>query len=218
MEFIVTDGYPRFNKIVRYIVLFIVLTTVFVFYQVSDGFQSQTPHVAPSSRAEDASESEFEGESRRVEDTSSYDEMATAVPLDSTSIPWITESGEQSLDPADTVVEDGDSELSQDTYDEDDSGVAETVAENVDSAVLGELVEEAINEASSSSPETESCAAVEMNSILERLSEFCGGVKRFKNNWFELLTMYNINPKRLVYDLDRDYVWMTGMSFTIYYL
>ncbi|XP_063690162.1 uncharacterized protein LOC134822826 [Bolinopsis microptera] len=52
------------------------------------------------------------------------------------------------------------------------------------------------------------CPALDMGGIHDRITKSCE-VDRFKNNWVELVAMYDIAPHHLLYDVDRNYVWVT---------
>ena len=56
------------------------------------------------------------------------------------------------------------------------------------------------------------CPTLDTSSIHERITKVCK-VERFKNNWNELVAMYDIPPQHLLYDVDRNYVWVR-LSFS----
>ena len=60
------------------------------------------------------------------------------------------------------------------------------------------------------------CPALDMGGIHDRITKSCE-VDRFKNNWVELVAMYDIAPHHLLYDVDRNYVWVREYN-SLYFL
>ena len=56
--------------------------------------------------------------------------------------------------------------------------------------------------------DTSQCPKLDMRSIHDRITQSCE-IDRFKNNWIELVSMYDIPPRHLLYDVDRNYVWVS---------
>ena len=58
-----------------------------------------------------------------------------------------------------------------------------------------------------SQADTSQCPELEKSLIHDRITESCE-IDRFKNNWIELVSKYDIPSHRLLYDVDRNYVWV----------